>query len=46
MRRRMLKPWEIHITNRSHSQAFLLTVHEKQPHSHKHTYEQSLNQSR
>ena len=42
----LLKPWETHITNRSHSQAFLLTVHEKQPQSRNHTYKKLLNQSR
>ena len=43
---RVLKPWETHITNRSHSQEFLITVHEKKTHSQKHTYEKLLNQSR
>ena len=46
----LLKPWETHITNRYHPQAFLLTVHKKQTHSHKHTLLKSaepkpLNQS-
>ena len=39
------KPWDTHITNMYHSQAFLITMHEKQPHSNRHTCKQSLKQS-
>ena len=42
----LLKPWETHITNRSHYQAFLITAHEKETHSHSHTCKQSLKKSR